>query len=167
MRCLPHRTRLSQHGAVLVGALILLLAVTALTTGMYRNVGLQERASGNQLDKTRARLAASSALREQWINLLNLNPGEEAIDARTRSHPTIYDQDLDGNPLTQEVDLTVDVDICFAGTTIAPGTDTSFQAYMFVLDSTAVDQDNAAAQIQQGGYVVAPASAAALTPNCP
>jgi glyoxylate utilization-related uncharacterized protein len=59
------------------------------------------------------------------------------------------------------------VDICFAGTTRAPGTDTSYQAYMFVLDSTAVDQDNAAAQIQQGGYVVAPASAAALAPNCP
>ena len=167
MPCVSQRTRLSQQGAVLVGALILLLAVTALTTSMYRNVGLQERAAGNQLDKTRARLAASSALREQWINLLNLNPGETAIDARSRSHPTIYDQDLDGDPLTQEVDLTVDVDICFAGTTIAPGTDTSYQAYMFVLDSTAVDQDNAAAQIQQGGYVVAPASTTALAPNCP
>ena len=167
MPCLSNRTRSSQHGAVLVGALILLLVVTTLSVSMYNNVGLQERASGNQLDKTRARMAASSALREQWINLLNLNPGETAIDARSRSHPDLYDQDLDGDPATQEVDLTVDVDICFAGTTFAPGTDTSFQAYMFVLDSTAVDQDNAASQIQQGGYVVAPASAAALAANCP
>lgn len=161
------RTRASQHGVVLVSALILLLVVTVLTTGMYRNVGLQERASGNQLDKTRARHAASSALREQWINLLNLNAGETAIDARSRSHPTAYDQDLDGDALTQEVDLTVDVDICFAGTTAAPGTDTSFRAYMFVLDSAAVDQDNAASQIRQGGYIVAPAPASPIAPNCP
>ncbi len=167
MQGVPKQTLSSQRGAVLVGALILLLVVTTLSVSMYGNVGLQERASGNQLDKTRARVAASSALREQWINLLNLNPGETAIDARTRSHPNLYDQDLDGDPATQEVDLTVDVDICFAGTTFAPGTDTSFQAYMFVLDSTAVDQDNAASQIQQGGYVVAPASAAALAANCP
>ncbi len=167
MQGVPKQTLSSQRGAVLVGALILLLVVTTLSVSMYGNVGLQERASGNQLDKTRARVAASSALREQWINLLNLNPGETAIDARTRSHPDLYDQDLDGDPATQEVDLTVDVDICFAGTTFAPGTDTSFQAYMFVLDSTAVDQDNAASQIQQGGYVVAPASAAALAANCP
>lgn len=167
MQGVPKQTLSSQRGAVLVGALILLLVVTTLSVSMYGNVGLQERASGNQLDKTRARVAASSALREQWINLLNLDPGETAIDARTRSHPDLYDQDLDGDPATQEVDLTVDVDICFAGTTFAPGTDTSFQAYMFVLDSTAVDQDNAASQIQQGGYVVAPASAAALAANCP
>lgn len=167
MRFESFRSGHTQRGAVLVSALILLLAVTALTTSMYRNVGLQERASGNQLDKTRARHAASSALREQWINLLNLNPGETAIDARSRSHPTLYDQDLDGDPMTQEVDLTVDVDICFAGTTIAPGTDTSFQAYMFQLDSTAVDQDNAASQIRQGGYIIAPASPTALAPNCP
>ena len=167
MRRVSHRTRLSQQGAVLVGALILLLAVTALTTSMYRNVGLQERAAGNQLDKTRARHAASSALREQWINLLNLNAGETAIDARTRSHPTMYDQDLDGDAATQEVDLTVDVSICFAGNSMAPGTDTSFQAYMFQLDSTAVDQDNAAAQIRQGGYIVAPAPPTPLAGNCP
>lgn len=167
MRITFTRQRNSQRGAVLVGALILLLAVTALTTSMYRNVGLQERASGNQLDKTRARHAASSALREQWINLLNLNAGETAIDVRTRSHPALYDQDLDGDASTQEVDLTVDVDICFQGNTMAPGTDTSFRAYMFQLDSTAVDQDNAAAQIQQGGYVVAPAPPVPLAGNCP
>jgi Tfp pilus assembly protein PilX len=167
MRSLTLYNRSNQRGAVLVGALILLLAVTALTTSMFGNVGLQERASGNQLDKTRARHAASSALREHWINLLNLNPGENAIDARTRSHPATYDQDLDGDPATQEVDLTVDVDICFAGTTFAPGTDTSFQAYMFQLDSNAVDQDNAASQIRQGGYVVAPAPPVPLAANCP
>ena len=160
-------TRTAQQGAVLVGALILLLVVMVLTTSMYRNVGLQERASGNQLDKTRARHAASSALRENWINLLNLNPGENAIDARSRSYAALYDQDLDGDALTQEVDLTVNVDICFAGTTLAPGTDTSFQAYMFTLDSTAADADNATSQIQQGGYIVAPAPVSPLAPNCP
>ena len=159
--------RAAQRGAVLAGSLILLLVVMVLTTSMYRNTGLQERASGNQLDKTRVRHAASSGLREHWINLLNLNPGENAIDARTRQHVALYDQDLDGDTATQEVDLTVDVNICFAGTTVAPGTDTSFQAYMFQLDSTAVDQDNATSQIQQGGYIVAPAPVSPLAPNCP
>ena len=157
----------SQKGVVLVGALIVLLVVIVLTTSMARGVGLQERAAGNQLDKTRARHAARSAIREQWNNLLNLNPGENATDARSRSHPTTYDQDLDGDPLTQEVDLAVDVDICFEGTAPAPGTDTSFNAYMFTLESTAVDQDNATSQVAQGGYVVAPAPAQPLPGNCP
>ncbi|HNP37131.1 MAG TPA: hypothetical protein PKK10_14865 [Woeseiaceae bacterium] len=156
-----------QSGAVLVTSLIFLLIVIVITTSMFRDVGLQEMMSGNHRSKVRTQHTANSALRESWVNLLNLSGGEQATDARTRTYHGIYDQDLDGDALTQEVDMTVDVNICFDGTTIAPGTDTDFAAYKFDIQSTAVDQSGAITQLLQGGYIIAPAPPTSLATTCP
>lgn len=155
-----------QSGAVMVASLVFLLIVTIVTTSMFSDVGLQETMSGNHRVKSRTKHVANSALREQWVNLLNLTPGEQATDARTRSHPTAYDQDLDGNALTQEIDMTVDVAVCFDGITLAPGTDSEFRAYKFIIQSTASDNSNATTRLEQGGYIVAPAPAADLAITC-
>lgn len=156
-----------QSGAVLIVSLILLLIVTIVSTAMFRDVGSQEVMASNHRIKSRTQHVANSALREQWANLLNLNAGEQATDARTRAKPNIYDQDLDGDASTQEVDMTVDLAICFDGTTIAPGTDSEFRAYKFIIQSTASDNNNATTRLEQGGYIVAPAPATALAGNCP
>lgn len=156
-----------QSGAVLVTSLIFLLVVIVVTTSMFRDVGLQEMMSGNHRAKVRTQHTANSALRESWVNLLNLSGGEQATDARSRTYDVIYDQDLDGDALTQEVDMTVNVDICFDGTTIAPGTDTDFSAYKFEMQSTATDQSGAVTQLRQGGYIVAPTSPTSLAITCP
>ena len=47
----------------------------------------------------------------------------------------------------------------FDGTTIAPGTDSEFRAYKFIIQSTATDNNNATTRLEQGGYIVAPAPA--------
>lgn len=159
--------RFQQSGAVLIASLVLLLIVTIVSTSMFRDVGSQEIMASNHRIKSRTQHVANSALREQWANLLNLNVGEQAVDARSRSFPTIYDQDLDGDTSTQEVDMTVDVDICFDGTTIAPGTDSEFRAYKFILRTTASDNTNATTRLEQGGYIVAPAPATVLAGTCP
>jgi Tfp pilus assembly protein PilX len=156
-----------QTGAVLIASLVLLLIVTIVSTSMFRDVGSQEVMASNHRIKSRTQHVANSALREQWANLLNLVPGEKAVDARSRSFPDIYDQDLDGDTSTQEVDMTVDVDICFDGTTIAPGTDSEFRAYKFILRTTASDTSNATTRLEQGGYIVAPAPATVLAGTCP
>ena len=156
-----------QNGAVLIVSLILLLIVTIVSTAMFRDVGSQEVMASNHRIKSRTQHVANSALREQWANLLNLNAGENATDARTRSKPNAYDQDLDGDASTQEVDMTVDLAICFDGTTIAPGTDSEFRAYKFIIQSTATDNNNATTRLEQGGYIVAPAPAVPLAGNCP
>lgn len=156
-----------QSGAVLVASLVFLLIVTIVTTSMFGDVGLQETMSGNHRVKSRTKHVANSALREQWVNLLNLASGEQATDARTRSHHTAYDQDLDGNSSTQEVDMTVDVAVCFDGTTLAPGTDSEFRAYKFIIQATASDNANATTRLEQGGYIVAPSPAAPLARTCP
>lgn len=159
--------RKAQSGTVLVAALFFLVVIMLTSTSMFRDVGLQEFMSGNHRIKSRTLHVANSALREEWINLLNLGPGEVATDWRTRSAPTLYDQDLDGNAATAEVDMAVDVDICFDGTAPAPGTDNEFAAYKFILTSTAADQANATSVVQQGGYIVAPSTPGALATNCP
>jgi Tfp pilus assembly protein PilX len=159
--------KFNQTGAVLIASLVLLLIVTIVSTSMFRDVGSQEIMASNHRIKSRTQHTANSALREQWANLLNLAAGEQAIDARSRSFPTIYDQDLDGDSSTQEVDMTVDVDICFDGTTIAPGTDSEFRAYKFILRTTASDNTNATTRLEQGGYIVAPAPATVLAGTCP
>lgn len=156
-----------QSGAVLIASLVLLLIVTIVSTSMFRDVGSQEVMASNHRIKSRTQHVANSALREQWANLLNLNAGEQATDARTRAQPTAYDQDLDGDASTQEVDMTVDLAICFDGTTIAPGTDSDFRAYKFIIQSTVSDNTNATTRLEQGGYIVAPAPATALAGNCP
>ena len=156
-----------QTGAVLIASLVLLLIVTIVSTSMFRDVGSQEIMVNNHRVKSRTQHVANSALREQWANLLNLSGTEQAVDARSRSFPTIYDQDLDGDATTQEVDMTVDVDICFDGTTIAPGTDSEFRAYKFILRTTASDGTNATTRLEQGGYIVAPAPATVLAGTCP
>ena len=156
-----------QTGAVLIASLVLLLIVTIVSTSMFRDVGSQEIMANNHRVKSRTQHVANSALREQWANLLNLSGTEQAVDARSRSFPTIYDQDLDGDATTQEVDMTVDVDICFDGTTIAPGTDSEFRAYKFILRTTASDGTNATTRLEQGGYIVAPAPATVLAGTCP
>jgi Tfp pilus assembly protein PilX len=159
--------KFKQTGAVLIASLVLLLIVTIVSTSMFRDVGSQEIMASNHRIKSRTQHVANSALREQWANLLNLAAGEQAIDARSRSFPTIYDQDLDGDTSTQEVDMTVDVDICFDVTTNAPGTDSEFRAYKFILRTTASDNTNATTRLEQGGYIVAPAPATALAGTCP
>ena len=156
-----------QQGAVLVASLVLLLIITIVSTSMFRDVGSQEIMASNHRIKSRTNHVANSALREQWANLLNLNAGELATDARTRTKPTDYDQDLDGDTSTQEVDMSVDLAICFDGTTIAPGTDSEFRAYKFIIQSTASDGTNATTRLEQGGYIVAPAPATPLAGNCP
>lgn len=156
-----------QSGAVLVASLIFLLIVVAISTSMFRDVGLQEVMSGNYRSKNRTVHVANSAIREQWANLLNLLPAEQATDARTRSHNNAYDQDLDGDVLTMEIDMTVDVAVCFDGTGTAPGTDSEFRAYKFVIQGTASDQSNANSQLQQGGYIIAAASPTPLAVTCP
>ena len=156
-----------QSGAVLIVSLVLLLIVTIISTSMFRDVGSQEIMASNHRIKSRTQHVANSALREQWANLLNLNAGEQATDARTRSQPTAYDQDLDGDTSTQEVDMNVDLSICFDGTTIAPGTDSEFRAYKFIIQSTATDNTNTTTRLEQGGYIVAPAPAVPLAGNCP
>ena len=156
-----------QTGAVLIASLVLLLIVTIVSTSMFRDVGSQEVMASNHRIKSRTQHVANSALREQWANLLNLNAGEAATDARTRTAHTIYDQDLDGDSSTQEVDMTVDLSICFDGTTIAPGTDSEFRAYKFIIQSAAADNNNATTRLEQGGYIVAPAPAVPLAGNCP
>ena len=161
------KSRQYQQGAVLIASLVLLLIVTIVSTSMFRDVGSQEVMASNHRIKSRTNHVANSALREQWANLLNLNAGELATDARTRAKPTEYDQDLDGDSSTQEVDMTVDLSICFDGTTIAPGTDSEFRAYKFVIQSTASDTSNATTRLEQGGYIVAPAPATTLAGNCP
>ncbi len=159
--------KFNQSGAVLIASLILLLIVTIVSTSMFRDVGSQEIMASNHRIKSRTQHTANSALREQWANLLNLAGAEQAIDARSRSFPDIYDQDLDGDAMTMEVDMTVDVDICFDGTTIAPGTDSEFRAYKFILRTTASDSTNATTRLEQGGYIVAPAPATVLAGTCP
>ena len=156
-----------QSGAVLIVSLVLLLIVTIISTSMFRDVGSQEIMASNHRIKSRTQHVANSALREQWANLLNLNSGEQATDARTRSQPTAYDQDLDGDTSTQEVDMNVDLSICFDGTTIAPGTDSEFRAYKFIIQSTVSDNTNTTTRLEQGGYIVAPAPAVPLAGNCP
>jgi len=156
-----------QSGAVLIVSLVLLLIVTIVSTSMFRDVGSQEVMASNHRIKSRTQHVANSALREQWANLLNLNAGEQATDARTRTQPTAYDQDLDGDSSTQEVDMNVDLSICFDGTTIAPGTDSEFRAYKFIIQSTVSDNTNTTTRLEQGGYIVAPAPAVPLAGNCP
>lgn len=156
-----------QSGAIMVATLVILLIITIISVSMFRDIGLQETMSGNYRSKSRTLHVANSALREQWVNLLNLLPGEDATDARNRSYPAIYDQDLDGDPLTIEVDMTVDVAICFDGNAIAPGTDTEFEAYKFQISSTASDNSNATSQLAQGGYIVAPKATVPLLNTCP
>jgi hypothetical protein len=138
-----------------------------LTGTRYRDVGLPELRPRNQRAKLRTPHDANSPLREQWAPQLDLFPGETATDARSRSFDDIYDQDLDADPMTQEIDMTVQVDICFDGTSIAPGTDTDFSAYLFFLESRAADQSSATTRIRQGGYVVAPSSPTLLAVTCP
>jgi hypothetical protein len=167
MRPLAAHPKRRQSGVVLVVSLVFLLIIMVLTVSMFRDVGLQEIMSGNQRAKVRTQHVANSALREQWAALLDLFPGETATDARSRSFDDIYDQDLDADPLTQEIDMTVQVDICFDGTSIAPGTDTDYSAYLFFLESRAADQSSATTRIRQGGYVVAPNSPTLLAGTCP
>lgn len=167
MRTQKLPTLSKQSGAVLIVSLVLLLIVTIVSTSMFRDVGSQEVMASNHRIKSRTQHVANSALREQWANLLNLNAGEQATDARTRAQPTAYDQDLDGDAATQEVDMNVDLAICFDGTTIAPGTDSEFRAYKFIIQSTASDNTNTTTRLEQGGYIVAPAPAVPLTGNCP
>lgn len=167
MRARFTQNKRRQSGVVLVVSLIFLLIIMVLTVSMFRDVGLQEIMSGNQRSKVRTQHVANSALRETWVRLLELEPGETATDARSRAFDALYDQDLDGDPLTQEIDMTVGVDVCYDGTAIAPGTDTDFSAYMFVLESRAADQSQATSRIRQGGYIVAPKSPTLLAVTCP
>ncbi|MFT4257214.1 MAG: PilX N-terminal domain-containing pilus assembly protein [Pseudoxanthomonas sp.] len=60
----PSGRRASQHGVSLLVALLLLLAMTLLGLAVLRNTTLEERMSGNLLDRTYQFQAAESALRQ-------------------------------------------------------------------------------------------------------
>jgi type IV pilus assembly protein PilX len=67
----PPRTR--QSGVALITSLLILVVVTLMAVSMYRSFGLQEKISGNTLEKQRTLQAAESALRygEWWISQAN------------------------------------------------------------------------------------------------
>lgn len=167
MRHPPYFLNRRESGVVLISSIIFLLVITLITLSIFRDVGQQEKMAGNQRNKTHVHHAANSALRESWFNLLALEPGERATDARARIYANGYDQDLDGDTATIEADLDVDVAICFEGTSPAPGTDTEFSAYRFRLESTANQAEEAVSRIRQGGYIVAPAPGGAVASTCP
>jgi type IV pilus assembly protein PilX len=60
-----------QRGVVLVSSLLLLLVVTILAVGLFRNFGLDEKIAGNTREKQRALQAAVSAQQyaEWWLSV--------------------------------------------------------------------------------------------------
>ncbi|MGJ7544995.1 pilus assembly PilX family protein [Variovorax sp. LT1R16] len=71
------RGRAAQQGIALITSLLILVIVTLVAVSMYRSFGLQEKITGNTLEKQRSLLAADSALRyaEWWINQGNTGTG--------------------------------------------------------------------------------------------
>lgn len=71
------RGRAAQQGIALITSLLILVIVTLVSVSMYRSFGLQEKITGNTLEKQRSLLAADSALRyaEWWINQGNTGTG--------------------------------------------------------------------------------------------
>ncbi len=84
----------TDQGYVLITALLLLLVLTILGISLFRSFGLEEKIAGNTREKTRARLAAESALQyaEWWLtqgnntandtdctSLLNANLNQSAV----------------------------------------------------------------------------------------
>lgn len=69
--------RTAQQGIALITSLLILVIVTLVSVSMYRSFGLQEKITGNTLEKQRSLLAADSALRyaEWWINQGNTGTG--------------------------------------------------------------------------------------------
>lgn len=65
-----HASPHAQRGVVLIVALAMLLMLTLLSVGMFRNLGLEERITGNTREKQHAFYAAQSALlyAENWLN---------------------------------------------------------------------------------------------------
>jgi type IV pilus assembly protein PilX len=66
-----------QRGFALITSLLILVVVTLLAVGMYRNFGLQEKIAGNTLEKQRSFQAAQSALQygEWWLGQGNGGTG--------------------------------------------------------------------------------------------
>jgi type IV pilus assembly protein PilX len=60
--------KFSQRGMVLVSSLLLLVVVTILAIGLFRNFGLDEKIAGNTREKQRALQAAVSAQQyAEWV----------------------------------------------------------------------------------------------------
>lgn len=75
----------SVRGFALISALLLLLVITLLGVSLFLGVGLQQRAAGNSLDKSRAlELAEStSSAAENWLGSFTKTPIPE--DCRNTS----------------------------------------------------------------------------------
>lgn len=75
----PHK----QNGAALLMALILMVILLVLGTTAVRTALVEERMARNELDRTRAREAAESALRqaELWLDSLSQLPHEQDCPA--------------------------------------------------------------------------------------
>lgn len=69
MQNLNHYQRRSQHGAVLIVALVLLLVLTILGTAGIQDTAMEERMAGNFRDHSAALQAAESALRNGEIEV--------------------------------------------------------------------------------------------------
>lgn len=72
-------SRTKQQGVALLVTLILMLVLLVVGTTAVRTSFVEERMARNELDRTRAREAAESALRqaELWIDSLNALPHEQ------------------------------------------------------------------------------------------
>ena len=69
MRNLNHNQIRSQHGAVLIVALVLLLVLTILGTAGIQDTAMEERMAGNFRDHSAAMQAAETALRTGELDL--------------------------------------------------------------------------------------------------
>lgn len=92
----------TDQGIALITSLLILVIVTLVAVSMYRSFGLQEKITGNTLEKQRSLLAADSALRyaEWWINQGNTGTGSACagvVNANTQSNMKICSNAL-GTP---------------------------------------------------------------------
>lgn len=77
-----------KRGFALVSALLLLLVITLLGVSLFLGVGLEQRAAGNSLDKSRALELAQSAVAaaEQWLRTSTITPVPQVCSGITTSN---------------------------------------------------------------------------------
>lgn len=80
-----------QQGSALIAGLVLLLVITMIAVTGMRNTLLQERMTGNMLDRNLAFQAAEAALRH---GQMNLDPNEAAEPVDAPADPLAWEERL-------------------------------------------------------------------------
>ena len=155
-----------ERGVVLAISLFVLLIISVLAASTFSNLSSQEKMSGNFREQNRVFEAANSAVQDLWPSLLLTNVGEEVTEKRSRALPDRYDVDSNGDG-TIDTDLDVELEICFSGAELAPGSDEDYRAYTFEVAASSTYGRGASVGVRQAGYVVVEATEQTLTVSCP